>query len=187
MTSPRAGTSGNSPLDPRSSRCQLSPTMRRSLISVAIYGFLERFDADAVHHVNEALGVAVAAREVALDQLFDHVGDLGARERRADHLPERGAPAGTDFALVAAHLDLVPLLAALVDAENADMADVVVAAGVHASGNVEIDFADVVQVIEIVEALLDGLNHRNRFGIGERAEIATRTTDDVDEQTDIER
>jgi hypothetical protein len=50
------------------------------LISVAIYGFLEGFDADAVHHVDEALGVAVAAREVALDQLFDHVGDLGARE-----------------------------------------------------------------------------------------------------------
>src|SRR5258706_3282252 len=80
MTSPRAGTSGNSPLDPRSSRCQLSATMRRSLISVAIYGFLERFDANAVHHVDEALGVAVAAREVALDQLFDHVRDLGARE-----------------------------------------------------------------------------------------------------------
>src|SRR5258708_30057706 len=43
--------------------------------------------------------------------------------------------------------------------------------GVHASGNVEIDFADVVQVIEIVEALLDGLGHRDRFGVGERAEI----------------
>src|SRR6266446_6807681 len=72
MTSPRAGTSGNSPFGPRSSRRQLSATMRRSLISVAIYGFLEGFDADAVHHVDEALGVAVAAREVTLDQLFDH-------------------------------------------------------------------------------------------------------------------
>src|SRR5712692_2867495 len=80
MTSPRAGTSGNSPFGPCLSRRQLSATMRRSLISVAIYGILEGFDADAVHHVDEALGVAVAAREVAFDQLFDHVGDLGARE-----------------------------------------------------------------------------------------------------------
>src|SRR6267143_1381781 len=187
MTSPRAGTSGNSPFGPRLSRCQLSATMRRSLISVAIYGILEGFDADAVHHVDEAFGVAVAAREVALDKLFDHVGNLGARERGTDDLAEGGAPAGTDFTLVAADLDLIPLLAALVDAENAYMTDVVVTAGVHASGNVEIDFADVVQVIEIVEALLDGLGHRDRFGVGEGAEIAARAADDVGEQADIGR
>src|SRR3977135_3327127 len=124
MTSPSAGTSGNSPLDPRLRSCQMSATMRRSLISVAIYGFLERFDANAVHHVDEALGVAVAAREVALDQLFDHIGDLGAPERRTDPLAEGSPAAGPDFPLVAADLDLVPLLAALVDAENADVADV---------------------------------------------------------------
>src|SRR5712691_8568604 len=135
MTSPRAGTSGNSPFGPRSSRCQLSATMRRSLISVAIYGFLEGFDADAVHHVDEALGVAVAPCEIALDQLFDHVRDFGTREGRADDLAEGRTASGPDFTLVAANLDLVPLLAVLVDAEDTDVADVVVAAGVHASGN----------------------------------------------------
>src|SRR5438477_7065586 len=89
-TSPRAGTSGNSPFGPRSSRCQLSATMRRSLISVAIYGFLEGFCPDAVHHVDEAFGLAVAAREIALDQLFDHVRNLGAREgwRSEEHTSE---------------------------------------------------------------------------------------------------
>src|SRR2546426_5541510 len=138
MTSPRVGTSGNSPLGPRSSRCQLSATMRRSLISVAIDGFLEGFDADAVHHVDEALGVAVASREIALDQLFDHVGDLGASERWADDLAEGCAPAGPDFTLIAPDFDLVPLLAALVDAEYADVADVMVAAGVHAPGDIEV-------------------------------------------------
>src|SRR5712664_3589996 len=187
MTSPRAGTSGNSPFGPRLSRCQLSATMRRSLISVAIDGILEGFDADAVHHVDEAFGVAVAAREVALDKLFDHVGDLGARERGTDDLAEGGAPAGTDFTLVAADLYLIPLLAALVDAENAYMADVVVTAGVHASGNVEIDFTDVVQVIEIVEALLDGLGYRDRFGVGERAEVPAGAANDVGKQADIGR
>src|SRR5258706_6480899 len=187
MTSPRAGTSGNSPFGPRSSRCQLSATMRQSLISAAIYGFLEGFDADAVHHVDEALGVAVAAREVTLDQLFDHVVDLGPREGRADDLAEGSAPAGPDLALVAADLDLVPLLSALVDAENADMADVVMAAGVHASGNIEIDLADVVQIVEVVEALLNGLGHGDRFGVREGAEVPARAADDVGEQADIGR
>ena len=58
-----------------------------------------------------------------------------------------------EFALVAADLDLVPLLAVLVDAEDADVADVVVAAGIHAAGDVEVELADVVQVVEVVEAL----------------------------------
>src|SRR2546423_1281605 len=186
-TSPRAGTSGNSPFGPRSSRCQLSATMRRSLISVAIYGFLEGFCPDAVHHVDEAFGLAVAAREIALDQLFDHVRNLGAREGRTDDLAERCTAAGPDFTLVAADLDLVPLLAALVDAEDADVADVVVAAGVHAAGDVHIDLADVMQVIEVVETLLDGLGDRDRLGVGERAEIASRAANDVGEQADVGR
>src|SRR5256885_1981521 len=187
MTSPRAGTSGNSPLGPRSSRCQLSATMRRSLISVAIYGFLEGFDPDAVHYVDETLGVAVAAREIAIDQFFDHVRDFGTREGRADDLAEGRTAARSDFTLVPADLDLVPLLAVLVDAENADVADVVVAAGVHASGNIEIDLADVVQIVEVVEALLNGLRHRDRLGVGEGAEVPAGAADDVGEQADIGR
>src|SRR5882762_11893100 len=166
MTSPRAGTSGNSPFGPRSSRCQLSATMRRSLISVAIHRFLEGFCPDAVHHVDEALGVAVAAREIALDQLFDHVGDVGAREGRTDDLAEGCAAAGPDFTLVAADLDLVPLLAVLVDAENTDMADMVVPAGIHAAGDVHIDLTDIVLIVEVVETLLNGLGHRDRLGVG---------------------
>src|SRR5262249_29518426 len=118
--------------------------MRRSLISVAIDRFLEGFDADAAHHVDEALGVAVAARQVAVDQLLDHVGHLGARKRGADDLAERRSDSGPDFALVAADLDLVPLLAVLVDAEDADVADMVVTAGVHAARDVDVDLADVV-------------------------------------------
>src|SRR6267378_1455325 len=161
--------------------------MRRSLISVAIDGFLEGFDADAVHHVDEALGVAVAPREIAVDQLFDHVGDLGASERWADDLAEGCAPAGPDFTLIAPDFDLVPLLAALVDAEYADVADVMVAAGVHAAGDIEVDLADIVQVVEIVEALLNCLGHRDRLGVGERTEVPARAADDVGEQADIGR
>src|SRR2546422_8046369 len=84
-------------------------------------------------------------------------------------------------------LDLVPLLAALVDAEYSDVADVMVATGVHAAGDIEVDLADVVQVVEIVEALLNCLGHRDRLGVGERTEVPARAADDVGEQADIGR
>ena len=64
--------------------------------------------------------------------------------------PERGEAAGR-----AAEGDLVPLLAVLIDAQDADVPDVVVAAGIHAAGHLDLDLAEVVQVVEIVEALLD--------------------------------
>src|SRR5258708_3024091 len=130
-------------------------TTRRSLISVAIDLFFERFDSDAMHHVDEALGLAVAALEIALDQPLDHVGHLRAREGWPDHLAQGSLRAGANFALVTADLDLLPPLAVLTATENADMPHVVSAACVHAAGNVEIELADVVQVVEIVEAPLD--------------------------------
>src|SRR6266700_3839558 len=87
--------------------------MRRPLISVAINVFLERFDTDALHDVDEALGFAVAFFQIALDQALDHVGDIRARERGADDLAEGGPGRagefpGAGFALVSADLDLVP-------------------------------------------------------------------------------
>src|SRR5689334_6177106 len=146
---------------------ELSLTTRRPLMSVAIDAFLERFDADAVHYVDEALGIAVAMLQVGMDQLLDDVGDVRARERRADDLAKAGAvPARTGFALISADLDLVPLLAVLIDAEDADVADMVVAAGIHAARDVEVELADLVQVVEVVEALLDGLRHRDRLRVG---------------------
>src|SRR5712692_9195948 len=163
ITSPDSGTSGSSPAGPALKQQPISATKRRSLISVAIHEFLEGLDADAVHHVDEALGVAVAAREVAVDQPLDHVGHFGASERRADHLAQRRGHAGTDLPQVAADLDLVPLLAVLVDAEDADVADVMMAAGVHAARDIEVELADVVQVVEIVEATLDRFRHWDRL------------------------
>ena len=65
-----------------------------SLIRVAIDVFLERFDADAVHHVDEAFVLAVAQLEVGLDQALDDVGHVGAREGRADDLAESSGRSG---------------------------------------------------------------------------------------------
>src|SRR4051812_5630904 len=109
-------------------------TTRRSLISVAIDSRFKWFDANAMDEVDEALDLAVACVQVELDQFLDHVGHFGARKRRAEHFAERGAgPRRMRITLVSADLDLVPLLAVLIDAEDADVADVVMAAGVHAA------------------------------------------------------
>ena len=149
---------------------------------------LERLDAEAPHRVDEAL-VLVALVDIIVDQPLDHVGHLGAANdgpitlpspRPRASLPSSARPDAADG-------DLVPLLAVLVDAENADVADVMMAAGIHAAGNVEIELADVVQVVEVVEAALDRLGDRDRLGVGQRAEIAARAADDVGQQADVRR
>src|SRR5258706_2951803 len=166
--------------------------MRRPLISVAINVFLERFDTDALHDVDEALGFAVALFQIALDQTLDHVRHVGAGERGSDDFAERGLRRpgefpGAGLALVSADLDLVPLLAVLVDAEDADVTDVVVTAGIHAAGDVQVELADVVLVVEIVEAALQRLGDRDRLGVRERAEIPARARDDVRDQPQVRR
>ena len=93
-----------------------------------------------------------------LDQRFDDLRYFLGIERGSDHLADGGL-----VALLAADGDLVPLLIILVDAEDADVGHVVVAAGVHAAGDVERDVADVEQVVEIVELLV----HRLRGGCSE--------------------
>src|SRR3954471_273366 len=92
-------------------------TTRRSLISVAIDSRFKRFDADAMHEVDEALDLAIARVQIELDQFLDHVRHLGARKRGAEHFAERGAgPRRMRIALVSADFNLVPLLAVLIDA-----------------------------------------------------------------------
>ncbi len=92
-------------------------------------------------------------------------GTAAARERRSDDLRQRRVSSG-----IAAERDLVPLFAFLIDAENADVADVVMAAGVHASRDVQADVAEIVQIVDIVEALLNRLRDRNRLRVRERTD-----------------
>src|SRR5688572_11999258 len=163
MRSPAGSSAGNLPSAAASSRCQGSATTFRSLI-IAINTLLERFQADAPDHVDETLDLALAPLEVKPDELFDHVGNVLLRERRPDHLSDTRRRPGAREPLVAADRDLVPLLAVLVHAEDADVAHVVMAAGIHAARDVEVELADVVYMVEIVETALDGLRHRDRLG-----------------------
>src|SRR5690349_939924 len=89
---------------------------------------LEGLDADAADRVDEALGRG-ALLAVGGDERLDDVGHLVGRERRADHLAGSGG-AAERRAVGAAERHLVPLGAVLVDAEDADVAAVVMAARV---------------------------------------------------------
>src|SRR5690242_16762124 len=101
-------------------------TTARPLMSCGIHALSERLDADAAHGLQEFLAF-LASLDVDIKDARDGLGHLGLRHRRPDHLAERGDATGrtTDG-------DLVPLQAVLVDAEDADVPDVMVAAGIHA-------------------------------------------------------
>src|SRR5437868_14824700 len=116
----------------------------RCLVRRRIDACLERFDADAAEGVDEALTV-LALGEIDIENALDDRGDVGVRHRRPDHL----ADGGIDAAGGSAERDLVPLLATLIDAENADVADVMMAASVHATGHLELDIAQIVEIVQI--------------------------------------
>src|SRR6202012_673671 len=97
----------------------------------------EWFDAEPFHRVDEKLLGRGAQRQIGLDAVLDHVGDLVVLHARADQRAELALPVGA-----AADGDLINLLAVLLDAENADMADMVMAAGIDAAGYIDVQPAD---------------------------------------------
>src|SRR5690606_36702518 len=120
--------------------CKLSigyGPFRAGVVLVGIYALIEEADAKVMHGVSEALVFAFTVADIGFDQRADHVRNFRGGKRRADDVAEVGV-----IALATADRDLVPLGAALVDAEDADVADVMVPAGVHAAGDVEVKFGD---------------------------------------------
>src|SRR5947207_6813444 len=97
----------------------------------------ERLETYAAQRIDEALAVG-AQRPIRLDDALDGRGDFAVRHRRADDLAERG-----EAVRRAAERDLVPLPAAVVDAEDAHEAAMMMAAGVHAAGHLDLDVAEV--------------------------------------------
>ena len=75
-----------------------------------------------------------------------------------------------------AQRDLVIFLAFPVYAENADMADMVVATGIYTARNVDVQLANVLLIGRVGEDFLDLLSDRDRAGIGQVAIIEARQT-----------
>ncbi len=79
------------------------------------------------------------------------------------------SPDGGILVRRAAERDLVKLRALLIDAENADVADMVMAAGIDAAGDFDLEFADVLRLRLIAKALGYILRDRDRARVREVA------------------
>ena len=65
------------------------------------------------------------------------------------------------------------------------MPDMMMAAGIHATRHIQLNLADVMLKINIIETLGNRLGQRNRTRICQRTKIAARAADDVGQQTDV--
>src|SRR5450830_2112741 len=110
-----------------------------------IYVFLERRQAQALGRIDETL-VFVAVAHIDVQQARDDFRHLQGGKRWSDDLADGGV-----VALRPADRHLIPFAAILVDAEDADAAHVVVAAGIDAARDIELDFTDVMLEIDAVE------------------------------------
>src|SRR5262249_1346511 len=160
MTGRPSGTGASS-----ATRVKSSATTRPPLMS-CMDALLERLDADALDGVDEDFARPLAQLDVSGDDVLDHVDDLAVGHRRADQGAQLRVLVGT-----AADRDLIVFLAVLLDAENADVADVMMAAGIDAAGNVDVQPVEPAGKIEIAEAARELLRHRNRTRVGEAAII----------------
>src|SRR5262249_39191748 len=105
--------------------------MMRPALTSRIDALLERIDADPRDGIDEKLVRPLAQLEIGGGDVLDHVGDLAVRHRRTQNLAELGVLVGA-----AADRHLVIFLAVLLDAEDANVTDVMVTAGVDAAGDV---------------------------------------------------
>src|SRR5689334_11691455 len=176
--SARAGTSavGSSSVAASPASDSNSPVARSSS---AIESLLKRLCSHAPPRIDEGLPVD-ALGKVGADNGVDRLRHCLGAEARADDGADGGVILG-----IAAERDLVKLSAFLVDAENADIAGVVMAAGVDAARHIETERADLLLALRILEALGDLLGDRNRAGIGEIAIVEARAADHVAEQVVI--
>src|SRR5215470_14703467 len=173
MTATPSGTGASS-----SQRTNRSSTTLPCLTS-RIDALPERLNAEPRDGIDEQLVRPIAQLEISGGDVLHHVGDVAIGHGRADQRAELRLLVGA-----AADRHLVELLAVLLDAENADVADVVMTAGVDAAGDVDVQAAEIARHVEIAEAAGELLRHRNRAGIGEAAIVEARTRNDVGREVD---
>src|SRR5262252_8046230 len=154
--------------------------MTRPCLMSGIDPLLEGLDAETLYGFNERFVLPLPQLEVCGHDLLHHVADLGIGDGRSKEGAKFGPLVGS-----ATKGDLVELLAVLLDAQNADMADMVMAAGIDAARNVNVQPAQVASEIEITEPARQLLGDRNSAGVGKAAVIEPGARDDVGDETDV--
>ena len=124
--------------------------------------------------------VLAAQIEISVDDGLDGIDDLFVGETGAGNLAD-----GAGFVSRAAERELIGFGAFALEAENADMADMVMAAGIDAAGNLDFQVADIARPRAVAEAFGDGLRDRDRARGRERAIIEARAGDDVGDEPGI--
>src|SRR5580704_16501633 len=119
-----------------SPRCRQSSTLRLPSSTRSIKRLFERGLADAAIGFGEALAV-LAQAQIGFDQPVDRSGHFFAFDGRSSDGADRRIVSG-----VAAERDLIDLFTVLIDTKDADMAEVMVAAGIDAAGNLDVERPD---------------------------------------------
>src|SRR5690606_9906381 len=164
-----SGISMDSPAAGRGTTTQSSLRIVPSAaITSGIYPLLERIQTDPAIAVQKGF-LFRPVFHVNIDQLGDDLWHFLTSEGRPQNLADGGVVVRRST-----QADLIELFAFLVDTQNTDVAHVMVATGVHAARNVEVDGAKVVQEVQVIKTTLDCFGHRNRLGVGQGAEIAAR-------------
>src|SRR5262249_30719851 len=183
--SAKSRVAGKITLTPSGTGASSSPRTNRSsamppALTSGIDPLLERLDADALDGIDERLVRPRAQLEIGGGDILDHVGDLAIGHRRPQNRAQLGILVGA-----AADGDLVIFLAVLLDAEDADVADVMMATSIDAAGDIDVQPAEIARQIEIAEAARDLLRHRDRACIGQAAIVEAGAGNDVGDEIDI--
>src|SRR5579862_3900369 len=144
--------------------------------------FLEGGHADAPIGGKEILALVPAQGFVRRDDGLDRVDDGLAGKSRPGDLADRGG-----LVAGAAEGDLIGFFAGAFEAENADMADVMMAARIDAAGDFDLQRADFLRARAVAEALGNALSDRDRARCRQGAVIEARTGDDVADETGVGR
>src|SRR5579883_436510 len=157
-----------------------SPKRRPS--GTLIKGFLEWCHADTPVGREEILVLTRTDLQVSVDDFLDRIDDLVGRKAGSRHIADRAVFIGG-----AAERDLVGFHALLFQAQNADMAHVVMAAGIDAAGNIDLELTDLACPVGVAKTLRDPLRDRNRARGCERAIVETGAGDNVRDKADVGR
>src|SRR5690606_3893092 len=123
----------------------------------AIKGLLERRFAQATIGLDKCLVGAFASGDIGVDQRLDGLGQFLGFKSGADDLAD-----GSLLGRVATQGDLVELAALFLNAQNADVADMVVAAGIDAARNLDLEIADLGLPLGLGKGAADFLRDRDR-------------------------
>src|SRR6266568_6752442 len=159
----------------------LAPERSSNNIGDLTEGGFERRETEAPIGFNKALA-RLALRQIDGDDLVDGFRHMLCRQSGAQKFAEREF-----FGGVAANGDLIRLLAFFLEAENADMGDVMMAAGVDAAGHFDIQLANVLLLRRIGEMARQVLRQRDRTGRRQRAIIKAGAAQYIGDEADIRR